>query len=428
MAHGSQFGGWPIARLFGITIRVHASWLLIFFLLTWSLANDILPMSNLLHGNGWGWWGGSEQVELYKHSHATATYEEVAEHVGVVPWPEWQYWVLGVIGSLGLFVCVLAHEISHSLVARSAGIPVEGITLFLFGGVSELREEAESPGVEFRVAAAGPLMSICLGVATGALYWGLGDALPEQARALLYYFMFINLSLAVFNLLPGFPLDGGRLLRAILWKRYRDFNRATAVASWWGQAIGMAFVVWGLLEFWAEFATTHTITMGPLWMVVIGLFLRHAARMSYQQLAVKDAFADLTVRDVIRPQVVTVDPDLTLDRLVDEYFYTYRFRSFPVLERGQLAGMVSLKDLQAVPRAQWSERRVREAMHQVREVNLVHPTDDLASVMRKMGEEDKGHLPVVEEGRLAGIVTRHDIMTLIQLKTDLGGPSRLAGR
>jgi CBS domain-containing protein len=168
--------------------------------------------------------------------------------------------------------------------------------------------------------------------------------------------------------------------------------------------------------------------LGPLWLVVIGLFLRHVARASYRQLAVRDAFAGLTPREVMQPDVVTVDPDLALDRLVDEYFYTYKFRSFPVLEGGRLIGAISLKDVQGVPRAQWPARRVRDAMHLVREENLVCPGDDLSDVFRKMAEEDKGHLPVVEDGRLVGIVTRHDIMTLIQLKTDLGGHCRPASR
>jgi len=429
MASGG-LSGLPIARVFGITIRIHASWLLIFFLLTYSLASEILPQASMVQGGPW--WRG---VELYDqvlaeqlHSRLPMTFQQAAESLGIAAWPRWQYWLLGAIGSLGLFVCVVAHEVAHSVVAKGAGIAVEGITLFLFGGVSQLKDEAETPGVEFRVAAAGPLMSLALGLACGGLYWGFSDFLVPQARAIIFYFAIINLMLVAFNILPGFPLDGGRLLRALLWKRYGDLARATRAACWWGRAIGGFFVVMGLAEFWLEFTVMRTLTLGPLWLVVIGLFLRYAARASYQQVAVRDTFAGLTLRDVLQREVVTVDPDLTLDRLVDEYFYTYKFRSFPVLEAGRLAGVVSLKDLQAVPRIEWPGRRVREAMHQVRQENLVHPADDLASVFRKMAEEDKGHLPVVEEERLVGIVTRHDIMTLIQLKTDLGGHWRPGGR
>jgi Zn-dependent protease/predicted transcriptional regulator len=424
MSDSARAAGWPIARIFGITVRIHPSWLLIFLFLSYSLAVGYLPQNSLAGGGPWT--DGAKRYSEIKTvllQHPEMSFRQAADALGFTLWPEWQYWLLGVLGSLGLFLCVLAHEISHSLVAIRNGIPVSGITLFLFGGVSELKEESPRPGVEFRVAAAGPLMSIFLSIGAGLLYFGLGDGLPPQARALLWYFTFINLMLAVFNLLPGFPLDGGRLLRAILWSRYKDLRRATAVAVAWGRGIGMGFIALGVLEFVYGFSTGQ-LSFDAIWMVVIGMFLRYAARASYQQLTVKDAFAGLTVRELIQPQVVTVDPDLTLDRLVDEYFYTHRYRSFPVLEGDRLAGMISLKDLQAVPRAEWPVRQVRQAMHQVRQENLIHPTDDLAGVFRKMAEEHKGHLPVVDDGRLAGIITRHDIMTLIQLKTDLGGPVR----
>jgi Zn-dependent protease/CBS domain-containing protein len=429
MSERGQLTGLPIARLYGIRIRIHASWLVIFLLFAYLLATQFLPLSNLVHG---GWWGnGVAVLDAFAKSHGLhgqLNPATVAQELGI-GWPEWQYWVLGVIGSLGLFVCVLAHEISHSLVARGHGIEVEDITLFLLGGVSQLKEESAAPGVEFKVAAAGPLMSIFLGLGTWALYWALGDQFPEQARALLIFFIFINLMLAVFNLLPGYPLDGGRLLRAILWKRYQDMNRATVAAAKWGRAIGMGFIVWGFWALWITWENTGQIDLlGPPWMILIGWFLRQAAKASVQQITVRDTFSGLTVGDVIRPEVVTVEPDLTLDRLVDEYFYRYRFRSFPVLEDGRLVGMVSLKDLQAVPRSDWPARRVRDAMHQVGEENLVHPTDDLASIFQKMAQADKGHLPVVEDGRLVGIVTRHDIMTLIQLKTDFGGHVQPPGR
>ena len=428
MASGG-LSGWAIARIFGITIRIHASWVLIFLLLAYSLAEDVLPQASMVDGGPW--WGGARDysriLSYQMRSEEDVSFQEAADELGITVWPTWQYWLLGVIGSVGFFVCVLAHEISHSIVANRAGIPVEGITLFVFGGVSQLKKETETPGDEFRVAAAGPAMSVGLGLACGALYLGLDGALPAQARAILFYFAFINLALAAFNLLPGFPLDGGRLLRAVLWNRYQDMARATVAASRWGEAIGTGFAAFGLfLICWA--AVHQQLWLGPLWLVVIGLFLRHVARASYRQLAVRDAFAGLTPREVMQPDVVTVEPDLALDRLVDEYFYTHKFRSFPVLEGGRLIGVISLKDVQAVPRAQWPARRVRDAMHLVREENLVRPGDDLSDVFRKMAEEDKGHLPVVEDGRLVGIVTRHDIMTLIQLKTDLGGHWRPASR
>ncbi len=415
--------GMPIARIFGITVRIHASWLIIFFLLTYSLAEQILPLSNLAGG---GLWldGLSRIARLEGELHRPVSFHEAAQLLDITLWPTWEYWLLGALGSIGLFVCVLAHELSHSVVAQRAGIPVEGITLFVFGGVSQLGGEADSPGVEFRVAAAGPLMSVLLAAVCGMAYYGLGTLIPGQARALLIYFAIINLMLAVFNLLPGFPLDGGRLLRAILWKRYGNLAKATSKAAWMGRLIGGGFVALGLVEFWWDLTYSHTFSAGPLWLVLIGLFLRHAARMSAQQLVVREVLRGQTVRDAIQTSVITITPDLTLDRAVDDYFFRYKFRSFPVLEGDRLIGMISLRDLQNVPRTEWPAQQVRDAMHQIRQENLVRPSDDLDSVLRKMAEEDKGHLPVVEAGRLCGIVTRHDLLTLIQFKTDLGGRGR----
>jgi CBS domain-containing protein len=170
--------------------------------------------------------------------------------------------------------------------------------------------------------------------------------------------------------------------------------------------------------------------MASLWMIFIGLFLRYAAGAAYQQMAIREAFAGLTVRSLLQDQVVTVPPDLALERLVDDYFYRYRFRSFPVLADGRFVGMVGLKDVQAVPRGQWAATTVGQAMHEVREENRIHPDDDLRSVFRKMTEADKGHLPVIENGRLAGIVTRHDIMDLLHVRLELGegGPAAPIGR
>ena len=218
--------------------------------MTWQLAASILPTSTLMHGKGF--LSSSDELTEYAKTHEVINVEDAARDLGITLWPKWQYWTLGAVGSLGLFVCVLLHELSHSVVARRSGIPVEGITLFFFGGVSQLKKEPEDPGVEWRVAVAGPLMSIVLGLVSGVLYFGLGNVLPEQATALLFYFMVINLMLAVFNLLPGFPLDGGRLLRAILWKRSGDFRSATVTATWLGRGVGMAFIVWGLLDFGSD--------------------------------------------------------------------------------------------------------------------------------------------------------------------------------
>lgn len=296
MAARGLASGWPIARIFGIMISVHPTWIVVFALLTFSLAGEILPLSNLADGGSW--WSGfrvSDEVEAYARANPGMTERVAASHFGIDLWPEWHYWVLGVIGALGLFVCVLAHELAHSVVALGVGIRVEGITLFIFGGVARIRDEVRTAGAEFRVAAAGPLMSVAIGACCGAIYALAGPSLPAQARALLFYFMFINLALVVFNMVPGFPLDGGRLLRATLWKITGDLGRATFVASWFGRGFAALLMGVAVLEFtWGGFS------LGAVWWAVIGLFLWHAAKGGYQQVALREAFAGLTVRDAVR--------------------------------------------------------------------------------------------------------------------------------
>lgn len=416
MANGGLASGWPIARVFGITVRLHLSWILIFLLLTYSLATYVLPLSNLAGGGSW--FAGAAREQAVRRSLGPSS--EQLDTPGLVgrladdPWPVWQYWVLAVVGTVGLFVCVLAHELAHSVVALGAGIPVSGITLFVFGGVARLRDEAPSPGAEFRMAIAGPLMSLALGLACGLLYYGLGTVLPPQARALIYYFMFINLSLVVFNLLPGFPLDGGRVLRAILWKATGSLYVATRWATMIGRILGTGIVAI------TAFMVFMTWDFGWFWMMLIGLFLLYAAKANYQQVALREAFSGLTVRDAIQREVVTVEPDLPLERLVDDYFYHYRFRGFPVVSGCGLVGTIALEDVQAVPRAEWPLRRVADIMSPVNPQTLVAPDENLASVFRKMMQEGKGYLPVMADGCLSGIITRHDMMTLLQIKTDLG--------
>ncbi len=417
MANRSLASGWPIARLFGITVRVHVTWLIIVGLLTYSLASAWLPLSSLVEG---GWWGRGADIQArmneYAENHPGVPEEAVYKRFGVQPWPQWQYWVLGLIGALGLFVCVLAHELSHSLVAKEAGIPVEGITLFIFGGMARIGSEAPDPETEFKVAAAGPLMSLAIGLACGVVYWLGGEALPAQARALMFYFMFINLVLMAFNLVPGFPLDGGRLLRAVLWKVLGDFRRATYVASWCGRGVAGVLILIGGVNF------LFGGLLGAFWLVVIGLFLWQTAKAGYQQVRLRQALEGLTARDALEEDAVSVAPDLPLDRLVREYVYRYRRRSFPVVDDdGQVRGLVRLGDVRRLPQSEWTVRTVRDAMHPLDAGDSVSPEEDLSSVFRKLSQvADGGRLPVVEDGRLVGVVTQHDVANLLHIRTEFG--------
>jgi len=504
MAKGSLASGLKVARIYGITIRLHLSWLIILGLFVYSLSHEILPLSDLVDG---GFWGGGAveyaQIQRFEQTHPDMSRSLVDEHFGITRWPEWQYWALGTVGAMGLFICVLAHELAHSIVAKNNGILVEDVTLFVFGGVSLIKGEPRTPWIEFKVAVVGPLMSFFIGIACTAMYLGMWDVIPPQARALLLYFAFINIALVIFNLIPGFPLDGGRLLRAILWSILGDLRRATAIASGCGKAFaGLLIIVGGYQILQGSFgAQPEGFNLGAIWWVVIGLFLWNAAKQGYQQMAVRQAFDGLFARDLLQRQVVAVGPDITLTDLVDRYFYTYRFHTFPVVEadgRGRpqadqaaasevsgtqkeavipseqsesrnlsvaepsagnarqdpsislgvtandaipkdhaapeqaaseqgdrLVGIISLRDVQAVPRTDWPVRRVRDVMRPAGEADSVRPDEDLMSVFRKLMEADRGHLPVVEAGRLVGIVTRRDVLNLLQIRADLGGrPAR----
>jgi len=417
MAKRSVASGWPIARIFGITIRVHVTWLIIFGLLTYSLAEVALPLSSLADG---AWWGRGMEIEAriheYAETHPGMPKDAIEKRFGVQRWPRWQYWTLGVIGALGLFVCVLAHELSHSVVAQEEGIPVEHITLFIFGGMAHIGGEARTPDSEFKIAAAGPVMSLAIGGVCGVLYLVGSTFLPPQALALLLYFAFVNLLLMGFNLVPGFPLDGGRLLRAVLWKVLGDFRRATYVASICGRVVAASLIGLGLL-----FLLYNNLWSG-FWFGLIGLFLWHAAKASYEQVRLQEALKGLTVRDVLSQDAVTVAPDLPLDRLVREYLYQYRRRSFPVVDdQGQVRGLVRLGDVRSLPRRQWEGRTVRDAMQPLHEATTVSPDEDLRSVFRKLAQAGGAWLPVVtDDGRLAGVVTQHDLMNLLEIRSELG--------
>jgi len=417
MAKQSVASGWPIARIFGITIRVHVTWLIIFGLLTYSLAEVALPLSSLADG---AWWGRGMEIEArmqqYAETHPGMPKDAIEKRFGVQRWPRWQYWTLGVIGALGLFVCVLAHELSHSLVAQGEGIPVENITLFIFGGMAHIGGEARTPDSEFKIAVAGPVMSLAIGGVCGVLYLVGSTFLPPQALALLLYFAFVNLLLMGFNLVPGFPLDGGRLLRAVLWKVLNDFRRATYVASICGRVVAASLIGLGLL-----FLLYNNLWSG-FWFGLIGLFLWNAAKASYEQVRLRETLKGLTARDALSEDATAVGPDLPLDRLVREYLYKYRRRSFPVVDdRGQVRGLVRLADVRSLPQSEWEVRTVRDAMQPLEDVTTVSVDEDLSGVLRKLSQAGGAYLPVVtEEGRLAGVVTQHDLMNLLEIRSELG--------
>lgn len=364
-------------RLWGIPVRVHASWLVIFGLLAWSLSVGYFP-------------------------HVLPDLPLVA------------HWANGFLAALLLFVSVLLHELSHSVAALRYGIPVSGITLHIFGGVSQLEREPDRPGVEVVVAVVGPLTSFAI-AAVLALALRLLDP-PAAAAAIMRYLVIVNAVVGVFNLVPGFPLDGGRLLRAALWKLKGNLHWATRMASRAGSAFAFLLMGLGVLRALAgEF-------LGGLWFVVIGLFLHQAAAGSYQQLLLRRALGPLAVRDVMTREVIHVPPDLTVARVVEEFFWPHHVSSFPVLDGGQVVGILSLHQLRQVPRERWETTRVRELMLPLTDSLTAGPGDPLWQAFEKLSGNGLGRLAVVERGRLAGYLSVKDVAHIMAVASGLGGP------
>ncbi|MBI5287084.1 MAG: site-2 protease family protein [Deltaproteobacteria bacterium] len=325
------------------------------------------------------------------------------------------YFLMGLISSLLLFASVLIHEISHSHTANRLGLEIKEITLFIFGGVARLSREPEDPKVELKIAIAGPASSILLALVFWLLKGWAEFAFPSPfALGILRYLVFINIVLVVFNLIPGFPLDGGRVLRAIWWMRTGDVQRATQVTSQIGKGFSMLLIFLGI------FQTLMGNLLGGMWSIIIGMFLQQAAESGYQQLLVKKALGGIKVDAVMTRGVVTVEDSYTLERVVEEYFFGYHFVSFPVMSEGSLVGMLTLNDVRAVPRPQWGTTLVRDVMDVITRDTVLHPGDTALDALSKMVGLGVGRLPVLDDGKLVGIVTRRDIMKLMEFKVDLG--------
>ena len=339
-------------------------------------------------------------------------------------------WAISVASALLLFASVLLHELSHSFVGNRLGLGIKGITLFIFGGIAQLGKEPDDPNTEIQVAAAGPACSLVLSLLFYCL-WMLLYALQERSpagvfriphssvqdsplMALCKYLGHANATLLLFNLVPGFPLDGGRLLRAILWKRMGDVGRSTRIASNMGKGFAILLIVVGLLMIFVmnEF--------GGAWLVLIGMFLQQAAAGSYQQVLIKKALGGVKVRETMSADVVYVSPSLTLDALVESFFFRYRFSSFPVVDGEVLVGVVDLDEVKHVPREQWHLTTTRDVMTAISEELVVRPDDEAVDALAKMVKSGLGKLPVVAGDRLVGVLTRRDVMALLRMKTDLG--------
>jgi Zn-dependent protease/predicted transcriptional regulator len=372
-------------QLFGFEVRVDASWLIIAALVIWSLALGLFPA--LLPGFTMG-----------------------------------TYWWMGLVGAVGLFLSIIIHELSHSLVARRYDLPMRGITLFIFGGVAEMGGEPQSPKVEFLMAIAGPLTSVVLGgMCYGLAMMAKNGEWAPQLVAILAYLSWINWLLAAFNMVPAFPLDGGRVLRAALWHFKKDIGSATRTASRFGSGFGVLLMVLGVYRlFVGDF-------ISAIWYFLIGMFLKNASRASYEQLILQQALAGEPVERFMRTKPVTVPADLSIQNLVDDYLFRYDFKMFPVVrDADRLAGCVSTKDVKQIPKEEWSEHRVEEVTEPCSEVNTVTPDTDALKVLSKMRENGVSRLLVTDHEHLVAVVSLKDLLTFVARKLELnGGPAGL---
>ncbi len=364
-------------KLFGFEVRLDASWLIIAILVTWSLAAGVFPY-------------------LYPGLNRET------------------YWTMAVVGALGLFISIVVHEFSHSLVARRFGMSMKGITLFIFGGVAEMGDEPPTAKAEFLMAIAGPVASLMI-AAIFFLIYRLGEQVGWQApvNAVIYYIASINGILAAFNLLPAFPLDGGRVLRAILWGYKGDLRWATRVSSTVGAAFGLGLIFVGILQF------VGGNLIGGMWLALIGMFLRNAAQTSYQQLLVRKALEGELVRRFMVTDPITVPPQLTVRQLVEDYILTHQHRLYPVLDGDRLLGCVTTRQVREIPREDWDQRTVRDVLLPVSSANSIPPTMDAVQALATMNQSGFTRLLVVENGRLVGLLTLKDLLNFFSLKVEL---------
>ena len=323
---------------------------------------------------------------------------------------------MGVWGALGLFLSLVLHELGHSVVARKYGIPIKSITLFIFGGVAEMEGEPSTPNSEFRMAIAGPIVSILIAIICYPLYLsGRRLGWPIQLTGVLFYLSWINGLLAVFNLIPAFPLDGGRLLRSILWGRKHNLPQATRTASSIGAAFGMGLIFLGIVSVF------QGNLVAGIWWFLIGMFLRNASRTSYQQVEIRRALEGEPIRRFMQSEVIVVPASISVEDLVHDYIYKYHHEMFPVLRDSKLQGCVTIGRVKEIPREEWRQHSVQELLTPCSGENTISPDADAIQVLSIMTRTGNSRLMVLDQDQLVGVVTLKDLLRFLSLKLDLEG-------
>ena len=355
-------GSLQVARVFGIPIFVHFSWVLVFALIAWTLATDYFP-------------------DHYPELAVTS------------------YWARGLTASLLFFASILLHELGHSLVALRSGIAIESITLFIFGGVARLASEPRDGRTEFRIAAAGPLVSILLAALFAAVASSVGGASGAVAR----YLAMVNVIVAVFNLVPAFPLDGGRLLRGVLWRPLGKL-RATRLAAGAGTFFAYFLILSGAINLLRGAAVTG------IWHVLLGWFLKEAAVSAYRQVRLDDALEGLVVADVMIREVLTIPADLPLSEAVREHFGRTGFGAYPVVRGGSVVGLLCLRDVLRQPHEERQVTSVQAAMVPLTEDLTAQADEPVTETIGRLGASAAGRLIVMENGRMVGLVTLRAVL------------------
>ena len=368
-----------IGRILGIPIRIHWTLWLVFLLISWSLAVSYLPAT-------------------YPSLNATTD------------------WIVGIVSAIVLFISVLVHELSHSYIAKKNGLPIARITLFFFGGVSELASEPQDASLEVRMAAAGPLTSFAIGAALGVL-WYVGPlvSFPLAVIAVLGYNALINVALGAFNLIPAFPLDGGRVLRGSLWRSEHDLLRATRNATRVSEILSLLMIAAGLL-----LVVTTADFVNGIWITFLGWFIRSGAESSLRQTQITEALHGLSVGDLMTKDLMTVTPDITVQHLVNDYFLVHPHGGYPVVQNDKLQGVVTMSSVRSIPREKRESETVAEAMVPYEKLLTIGPAASAADAMQKMAQTNVGRLIVTDADRILGIITRGDLMKAIRMRQDLG--------
>ena len=381
-----------LGKIAGVDVGIHYSWFAVLALVTWSLSDGFLPQ----HFRGW----------------AAAV-----------------YWGTGIAAALLLFASVLFHELAHSLVAKARGFPVRGITLFLLGGVSNLTAESRRARDEFVISAVGPLSSLALAAAFGIATYAFQDGRARDAAdlwllttvsvsntplaAVVWYLALVNLLLAAFNLLPAFPLDGGRVLRSVIWATTGSLSRATSIAARGGQVVGILLMGLGALQaFQGNF-------LGGLWYAFVGWFLHGAATSSRRAVTAEAEFEGIRVIDVMDRQPATIGPEASIPEAVYEHFMRPGVRSLAVCEGASLVGIITLADIKGVPREWWPRLTVRDRMTPM-PLRQVEPGDRLFHAFDLLGQHSIHQAPVLEGDRLVGMLSRAHIIRYLHARKELG--------